>query len=459
MTEYTLFFGNGQKTVDVPQEMVVDHIKGPRDLAGGDGKEAIELIREALASPVGKPRLREMARGRIVGVLVPDEFRAGHHKEMLQAASEELRDSGYKEIRILVSTGSHDPHFFTKNLRKYFKEYFSDMENVTFLANDIDNDEYIDLGTTKLGTPILVNRAYMESDLRVFLHEGKFHYMNGYSVIDKLLLPGQCALATIENNHKLSLDSDRSCAGRNPYAEDPDRRDNPFANDIHEAYLRSLDHILVEGELLDRKVEIFGLDIVSTEKAVIWVQAGDVEPIEMEMAKKVDEWALFPVERTKYVIISPGPPPSSLTIYGVQNCMDLAMKGALLQGGEALIIAPCEGHPEMPEDVRGISPSEKMKKLFWDNLVALKDKPYSEARNWIEQNFVLGLWKTNRILDLLNVKDLKLHLYCDIPDEKITPGGFIPVKDPQAWIDERVARADGKFNIIDRGNKVVTLPK
>jgi nickel-dependent lactate racemase len=197
--------------------------------------------------------------------------------------------------------------------------------------------------------------------------------------------------------------------------------------------------------------------MVSTEKSVIWLKAGDIETIEKEMVQAVDQWAMYELERTRYVVISPGPPPSSLTIYGTQNCLDMALKGAIKDRGEVLILAPCTGHPEMPDGVRGISPSEVMKELFWDNLIRLKDLPYDEALKWIQDNFVLGLWKTNRILDLLNVKGLKLYLHCDLPDERISPGGFIPVKDPQAWIDERIAREDGLFNIIDRGNKILTL--
>ena len=49
------------------------------------------------------------------------------------------------------------------------------------------------------------------------------------------------------------------------------------------------------------------------------------------------------------------------------------------------------------------------------------------------------------------IPDKRPHLAADILKE----GGFEHCADPQAWIDERVARGDGKFVAIDGGNKLL----
>jgi hypothetical protein len=134
------------------------------------------------------------------------------------------------------------------------------------------------------------------------------------------------------------------------------------------------------------------------------------------------------------------------------------LKYAIKEGGEALIIAPCIGSPGQGEEVKGLATSEKSKALFWDNLVSLREKPLTEATDWIDKNFELYLWKTDRVLKLMLQQKIKLYLYSELPSRKIEPGGFIPVADPNAWIAERAKRGDGKLRVIDEGNKLLVIP-
>ena len=453
-------YGTESKALEFPESKLGTYISGPRCDLQCLEMDIDKALETTLASPVGTKTLRELAPGKKVGVIIPDEFRAGPHRAILKAIAKQLEGVDYRSVTVLVSTGSHSPVYFTKNIKNWFQEIMGHLPNVSLHANDIENDEYVDLGTTERGTPVKVNKFLMETDLRIYCHEAKFHYMNGFSIIDKLLLPGMCAMETIELNHKISLDSDRCCAGRSPYVEDSKRQDNPMALDIMEARRTADKSALMNGSLKqepEADVDVLGLDMVTTGDEILWVGAGEVETVNREMVKMVDQWAKFEVKKTKYVVISPGGPPSSTTVYSLQNCFDMALKGAIKEGGEALLIAPCEGKPDMPEDVRGLSPSIAQKGLFYDTLVKLKDRPYPEARKYIEDNFRLGFWKTNRILDLINVKNIKLYLYSTLPPEKLAPSGIIPVEDPQAWIDERVQRGDGDFNVIDGGNRLFIL--
>ena len=63
--------------------------------------------------------------------------------------------------------------------------------------------------------------------------------------------------------------------------------------------------------------------------------------------------------------------PHHRALYGIQNCFDMALKGGILDGGEALITAPLDGRPDLPEEVRGIAPDIKSKRLFYDSLVRM----------------------------------------------------------------------------------------
>jgi hypothetical protein len=63
------------------------------------------------------------------------------------------------------------------------------------------------------------------------------------------------------------------------------------------------------------------------------------------------------------------------------------------------------------------------------------------------------------VLKLQLEQKVKLYLYSELPDHKVTSGGFIPVHDPNKWIDERTGRRDGQALVIDEGNKLLILPE
>jgi len=249
-----------------------------------------------------------------------------------------------------------------------------------------------------------------------------------------------------------------SAAGRIFYHEDESRKENPFAEDNRDVRKLSESFILRDGRLTKENIPVFLLDMFSTKSTIEWIAAGNPDEVSMEMTKAVDGLASFNLSRTKYVVISPGGPPACNALYGVQNCFDMALKYAIQEGGEALILAPCIGSPGQPEEVRGLATSENSKALFWDNLVRLREKTLSEAAEWIDKNFELYLWKTDRVLKLMLQQKVKLYLYSELPAEKIKPGGFIPVTNPNKWIFERTKRGDGKLNVIDEGNKLLVIP-
>jgi len=264
-------------------------------------------------------------------------------------------------------------------------------------------------------------------------------------------------MKTIESSHKNSLDHINSSAGRNPWHKDENRRHNLFAQAAKEGRQVSEQFFWDEKKhrLEKKEIRVFGLDMVSDKGKIYWIMAGDPGLISREMTAAVDEISIFKVNRAKYVVVSPGGPPVCDTIYSTQNCFDMAIKGAIEDNGEVLVIAPCIGRDDVPQEARGLAPDMKSKELFWDNLVNLRDKPLKECSEFIEKNFRLYLWKTDRVLKLMKENKVKIHLHSELPDEKVKQGGFIPAGDIQEWIDERAGRKDGKFLVIDNGNKIL----
>lgn len=456
---FELTYGEKKVGFHIPEDKVSGELIAPRKTEPLPG-EAIDIMKNALANPMDRPPLREFAAGKRVGVVIPDAFRAGLQHEILDALLDEIALAKPKSIVVLCATGTHNPVVYAKDTGIWVEEARKRLGiEIDFEPHHSENSAFGDLGRTSRGTHLKVNSRLLRCDLRVYGHESKHHYLNGYSCIDKILLPGVCSGITVAHNHKLALDP-ASGPGRNPWHTDGDRKTNPFAEDVREARRMSEQVIEQEdGTVVEAKVDTFGLDMVSAGKNIYWVGAGDPDKVSDEMVRVVDNLMEFQVNKTKYVVVSPGGPPASAALYGTQNCFDLALKGAVETGGEALVVAPLNGRADLPPDVSGIAPDERSKKLFWDNLVRLREKPLEEARAEIKENFELYLWKTDRVLRLLNGDKVTIYLHSEKEPDVLAQGGFLSAPDIQKWIDERVARDDGMFTVINDGNKLCVTGK
>ncbi len=455
---YVLTYGTENISVEIDDEFLAGPPISPRSAQGTAPHEAILA---ALARPVGRPPLRHMAKGKRVCVVVSDEFRFGLQDEIIQHFCEELAGSGATSVTFVCATGSHDPSVYAVNVEKSVAKHAAATGlEYEFVSHDCDDPTLVEVGRTRRGTPVVLDKAYMQAELRVFGHESKHHYMAGYSSIDKHVVPGVSARATIEANHKNSL-SGLSGPGRSPWHIDPSRRDNPFSDDAAEARILADRFIYnpATGQLEQKAAETFGLDMISKKDSVLACMAGDPNVINARMTDFADQFGMFEVEPAKYVLISPGGPPASQALYGTQNCFDMAMKGALLPGGESCVLAPCEGRPDLPDDVKGLAPDGKSKKLFWDNLVRMQDWSMEQVLDFADKNFELYLWKTVKVLRLFKELDLHIGLHSTLASDVVAQGGFVPVEDVQAWIDERAARKDGKLWVIDQGNKIFVNAK
>jgi len=456
----SITYGKEKINLSVPEDFLAGDLIKPQKSANNMTESEMKgKMEETIKNPIDSPRVMDMVAGKKVGLVISDEFRWGLQELIISVMMKEIFDGNPEKVDVFIANGTHEPKVYCENLISTIKKTAEDFAHeVRVIVNECDSGEYINLGKTPLGTDAQVSKKWLETEVRIYGHESKYHYMNGYSVVDKQVCPGLCSRGTIASTHKHALKHDLSAAGRIIYHEDESRKENPFAQDNRDVRLLSERYILKGGKLKEENIPAFLLDMFSTKSTIEWIAAGNPDKVSMQMTKAVDDLASFILPRSKYVVISPGGPPACNAIYGVQNCFDMALKYAIKEGGEALILAPCTGSPDQVEEVRGLATSAKSKALFWDNLVKLRKLPLSKAADWIAKNFELYLWKTDRVLKLMLRQKVKLYLYSGLSAEKIEPGGFISVSDPDDWIFERAERNDGKLRVIDEGNKLLVIP-
>jgi nickel-dependent lactate racemase len=154
---------------------------------------------EALRAPRDCAPLVEVARGRKNAcVVIPDLTRPLPGPRLLPPILEALGAAGLapEDILLLVATGLH---------REATVEDLAEMVGSGILGGGyrIESHQARDLaahawvGRTHRHTPVLVDRRYLESDLRILVSLIEPHLFAGYSGGRKLILPGLAAEETI----------------------------------------------------------------------------------------------------------------------------------------------------------------------------------------------------------------------------------------------------------------------
>lgn len=160
-----------------------------------------ELVREALETPIGSPRLEELARGkRTCTVIISDHTRPVPSRDILPPLLEALRRGNPKiSITLLVATGFH--RGTTRNeLRAKLGEEILAREKI--VVHDCrDKDSNAELGILPSGAPLVIDRLAAETDLLVSEGFIEPHFFAGFSGGRKSVLPGVCDQVTVLGNH------------------------------------------------------------------------------------------------------------------------------------------------------------------------------------------------------------------------------------------------------------------
>lgn len=175
-----------------------------------------EAIREALERPVGSPPLAELARGRSsVAVAVDDLTRPTPAGRVLSWVLETLGEAGIgpEDVSVVVALGAHRPLQRSDLLKKLGP----DVVGQVAVFNHSPYDGLVDFGTTRRGTPIVINRWFAQADLKITVGAVLPHPTAGFGGGAKIVLPGLASLEALEANHGPAV---REVAGRVGQIED-----------------------------------------------------------------------------------------------------------------------------------------------------------------------------------------------------------------------------------------------
>ena len=151
---------------------------------------------EALRNPMGQLPLRSIAkRGANIGISVCDITRAQPRQLMVEAIIEEMPNVRPEDITIFIATGTHRSNTSEEINEMLGDEIASSLRVVNHNARDESSLQRI--ADTETVSPVLINREWMESDVRITTGFVEPHFFAGFSGGPKMVAPGLAGIETV----------------------------------------------------------------------------------------------------------------------------------------------------------------------------------------------------------------------------------------------------------------------
>ena len=279
--------------------------------------EPLQSLQAALRQPAGAAGLSSLARpGDRVGIIVNDITRATPTPLILRALLDELRHVPDDRITLFVALGTHRPvsaEELTRLVGDEFTRRFRIVQNDCF-----DPATQVNLGLTRQGHPVWINRELAECDLKILTGFIEPHFFAGFSGGGKAVMPGMAGLDTIMANH---------CAVNiaHPQATWGVTRGNPIWEEAMEV-THKVDPTFLLNVTLNRDKQITG------------VFAGDLEAAHARGVEFARQTAMAPVEQPfDIVVTSNSGYPLDLNLY--QSVKGMSAAAQIVRPGGAIVIA------------------------------------------------------------------------------------------------------------------------
>lgn len=200
MHTFTLPFGKEKIKLELPEEQVAGVLVSHAHEYKAPKSEA-ELVADALANPIGSPKLSDLAKGKKNCVIISSDHTrpVPSHIIMPQLLAELRKGNPDIDITILIATGMHRATTKEELIAKYGKEI---AEHEKFVIHVSRNDEdMVSVGTLPSGGDCRINKVAANADLLISEGFIEPHFFAGMSGGRKSVLPGIASKVTVLANH------------------------------------------------------------------------------------------------------------------------------------------------------------------------------------------------------------------------------------------------------------------
>ncbi|TVM19298.1 nickel-dependent lactate racemase [Oceanidesulfovibrio indonesiensis] len=315
--DITLKYGHSHTTLSFPDQAEVDVLEPTSLPVIGDMAEAMD---GALDRPLQLPRLEERAAPATISIAVPDETRSFPTKALLPLLLKRLHRAypalKPEDVTIVVGGGLHPPHDVPALERILPHDVLA---RYTVVPHDAKNAPMAEFGATSRGTPVRINLAFAQAEMKIVMGLLDPHQFAGFTGGAKGVAIGCSSAETIRANHALMF-HEKAQAGV--------REGNPVREDLNEIG-RMVGVELAVNVVLDKDKQIVGL----------W--AGEPEAVLAAGSQVCASVYGVTIEKPYDIVVaSCGGHPKDICLYQAQKGLNLASRAAV-PGGRILLLAAC----------------------------------------------------------------------------------------------------------------------
>ncbi len=317
MTQLQVPYGRKHLSATLPDAYTLHTIQ-PNEARAA--KNPVERVQSALENPFGDVSLMHFSGVRTVAIAINDKTRLVPHAQLLPPLLNRLESLGIApaDITLVIATGTHPvmpPQEYPLILPQRLIERYN---VICHDARDLDRLQH--LGRTQAGTPVEINREYMQADLRIVVGNIEPHQFMGYSGGVKSAAIGLAGDTTINANHAMMM---QPTARMGLYDE------NPARVDVEEI-----------GRMIGVHLALNAL--LNGKKDIVDVLFGEPEAVMRRALPRVNEIYSVPVGQQPFdlMIVSPGGHPKDINIYQAQKALGHASP-VVREGGAMIWCAAC----------------------------------------------------------------------------------------------------------------------
>ncbi len=281
-------------------------------------KNELDLVRDAVANPIGAPRLAELSVGkRNIVIIASDHTRPVPSKIIMPLILEEIRrGSPDADVTILIATGCHRGTTKDELISKFGENI---VRNEKIVIHDCDDRDRLTLvGTLPSGGECEINSIAVNADLLVAEGFIEPHFFAGFSGGRKSVLPGVAGRSTVLANHCSEFID-------HPNARTGVLEDNP----IHADMLWAADTVHLA----------FAVNVVLNEnKEVIYAVAGEHKAAHADGVSFLNSLCSVRRTETDVVITTNGGYPLDQNMYQAVKGMTAA-EPCVKEGGVIIMLA------------------------------------------------------------------------------------------------------------------------
>lgn len=412
-----LAYGRGHLDVVLP--LSADIIE-PKSVPGLPDEQGAVI--HALRNPIGAEPLRQWIKpGGKVCIIFTDITRPTPNERIIPWLLAELKELRVPDEQIVLINGvgthrSNTPEELKRMLTREVVDRYR-------VINHEPEKELVQVGSTSYGSPALINRLVVESEVRIVTGFIEPHFFAGFSGGPKGIMPATAGLRTVMKNHSgINLASAKATFGI--------LDGNPIWEEMRDIALQVGPSFLLNVTL-------------NEQRAITGVFAGDLIEAHRVGCEFVKNMAMYPVKAPYDIVITTN------SGYPLDQNLYQAIKGVsaaariVKKGGTIIIASECsDGVPSNSPYERLLNTSTSFEEVFKFIMDPFREEP--------EQ------WQV--IVQMVIQRRAEVLVYSSLPPAKVIAAKMIPCGDIGSAVQDRVSKLGSTARVAALPQGPLTIP-